>query len=525
MNDRTYNAALLSNFTVKGLDAHLKKFAKKYGIAIDVYNGEYGQWQQEILGEKLYAFNPDIVYVMVDFEDMGSQMDMIDQLALKTTAKIIVCNKVLDAGSALDLNNTLNERFKDNMQVIVFDFNAWLELINKGAHWNTKYRELGDMRLSPLAFEPFAQELGAYLIPLAGKTKKCLVIDLDNMLWGRIVGEDGIEGIALSPHGEGKPFYDFQKYIKTLKERGVILAIASSNNAADVLEVLQKHEHMVLREDDFAAIRANWNNKAQNIQEIADELNIGLDSLVFVDDDPHNRELVQSSIPEVEVIEMPDDPVEYVHALQKYKGFTSFVFTGEDKNRAAMYADEKKRKQFKAQAIDLDSFLRGLQLSVTIQPVFDATIPRAAQLTQKTNQFNLTTRRYQEEDIKRMIASGANAWILDVKDKFGEYGLTGLAIVRDVGEHWEIDTLLMSCRVLGKRVEEEFFGRVLGTLKELDPKRVIGAYIPTAKNGQVKDFYKKFGFTKQELREGDVWECDLACFDFKPLDFIKTTII
>lgn len=525
MSDKVYNAALLSNFTIKGLDEHLKKSAERYGIGISVYNGEYGQWQQEILGQKLYAFNPDIVYVIVDFEDIANQLDMIDQLSTKIHAKIIVCNKVLDAASALDANTIFSARFRNSVQVMVFDFNAWIVDIGKEKHWNTKYRELGDMRLSPNVFESFGNELAAYLVPLAGKTKKCLVLDLDNILWGRIIGEDGIAGIALGPHSDGQPFYEFQKYLKALQERGAILAIASNNNEEDVKEVFERHGYMVLQESDFAAVRANWNNKARHISEIAEELNIGLDSMVFIDDDPRNRELVRDSIPEVEVLEMPSDPEQYVRTLREYKGFTSFGVTPEDKKRAKMYTDEKKRRVFKEASIDLDSFLKGLEISITIQPVSDATIPRSAQLTQKTNQFNLTTRRYQVEDIKNMLAQEFKIWILDVRDKFGEYGLTGLVIIKDRGKHWEIDTFLMSCRVLGKRVEEEFFGRVLNELKKQSSKRVTGVYIPTAKNEQVRNFYQKFGFKKREPSNEDTWELDIPRWNFKPLDFIDTTII
>tara|TARA_Y100000310_G_scaffold345408_1_gene464655 strand:- start:7019 stop:8584 length:1566 start_codon:yes stop_codon:yes gene_type:complete len=516
MSNKTYKIALLSNFTVKGLDGHLKNTAAQYDINIDVYNGEYGQWQQEILGENLYAFKPDMVYMIVDFEDIDSQIKVIEQLAMSSSAKIVVCNKV---GTGSD-NQNLIEQFKDNSQIHVFDFDSWLASIGKKEHWNTKYKELGDMRLAPNAFEMFAQELGAYLIPLSGKTKKCLVLDLDNTLWGRIIGEDGIDGIAVSPTGEGKPYYDFQKYIKSLKNQGVVLTINSNNNEQDAKEVLKHHKHMQLREGDFASIRANWNNKAQNIQEIAIELNIGLDSMVFVDDDPRNRELVKTSLPEVGVIDLPEDPVDYIKALQSYKGFTTFGITDEDKKKSQMYFDEKKRREFKEGVIDLDSFLRGLNTSIIIQVVKEKHIGRVSQLTQKTNQFNLTTRRYQEEDIKKLVDEGAKIWVMDVKDKFGEYGLTGLAIARDQNDYWEIDTMLMSCRVLGKRVEEEFFGHVLDQLKKQGQKKVIGAYIPTVKNEQVKDFYKKFGFIKQESDNEDVWELDLKVYKHQPLDFI-----
>ena len=509
MSDRMYNIALLSNFTIKGLDAHLQRAAERCGIAISVYNGEYSQWQQEILGEKLYIFNPDMVFVIVDFEDIVSQMNLIEQLAIKMPAKIIICNQVSDSSAGLGDDRDLAERFKGSGQIMVFDFDSWLINIGKKEHWNTKYRELGDLRLHPNAFMPLARELAAYLIPLAGKTKKCLVLDLDNTLWDGVIGEDGLDGIT--------PFYELQKLIKELNERGAILAINSSNNIADVAEVFVRQKNMLLRREDFAAERINWKNKAENIRELAQELNIGLDSMVFVDDDPRNRQLIREAVPEVEVLE----PL----ALADYKGFMSFGVTVEDRKRTVLYAAEKKRKQLKEVFIDLDSFLRRLELAIAIRPVSSAHLPRAAQLTQKTNQFNLTTRRYQEENIKNMLASGAKAWILDVQDKFGDYGLTGLIIIVDEGPCWEIDTFLMSCRVLGKRVEEEFFGRVLGELKQQNPKRIIGAYIPTAKNEQVKDFYQKFGFTKRESEGIDVWEQDLRHFNFVPLDFIKTIII
>src|SRR3989338_8721050 len=262
--------ALLSNFTIKGLDNQLRTSAKQYGIDIDVYTGEYGQWQQEILGNRLYEFNPDIIFVIVDFDGLEDQIEMINQLALKISAKIVVCG--------YGAKRKLDEHFRDNVQIIVFDFEGWLEQVGKNDNWNTKYRELGDLRLHPNAFAPLARELAAYLIPLAGKTKKCLVLDLDNTLWGGIIGEDGLGGIKLSPTGEGAPYYEFQKLIKGLKERGIILAIASSNNEPDVKEVFAKHKHMVLKEDDLAARRVNWNNKAENMRQLAAELNIGLDA-------------------------------------------------------------------------------------------------------------------------------------------------------------------------------------------------------------------------------------------------------
>lgn len=525
MNHEKYNIALLSNFTIKGLEKYLKIFAARYNIHIDIYVGEYGQWQQEILGERLYSFNSHLVYIIVDFEDTEKQWILIDELARKTTAKIIVCNQVPDRESIIKTNQQLAERYQDDGQIIVFDFANWINKIGKDKYWGTKYRELGDMRLAPTAFSLLAEELGSFLIPLSGQTRKCLVLDLDNTLWGKVVGEEGMAGISLGPQGDGRPYYEFQKSIKALKERGIILAINSSNNEADVKEVLENHEHMLLRLDDFSASRANWNNKADNLKEIAAELNIGLDSMVFIDDDPRNRELVRTSLPEVAVIDLPKDAAEYVNILESYRGFTVFSLTTEDKNRSQMYLDERKRREFKSTVIDLNRFLRALDLSIIIRRLTGEHLSRAAQLTQKTNQFNLTTRRYQEEDIKLLLSQGAYAWTLEVKDKFGDYGLTGFVLVRDVGQ-WEIDTLLISCRVLGKKIEQEFFGQILRFLKEKKSQKVAGFYIPTAKNNQVKDFYEGFGFLKiRNSDSADIWEKDLNSHNHQTVDFIKTTII
>lgn len=517
---------MLSNFTVKGVEEKLRQQAARYGIPIQAYLGEYGQWQQEILGEELYAFKLDIIYLVVDFEDAVSQISLIDQLCFKTSAKIIVCTKVDESAADTAVNEELVRRFKNNTQVHVFDFNRWIASLGKDAYWNTKYRELADMRLAPHAFELFANELVAYLVPLAGKTKKCLVLDLDNTLWGGVIGEDGLSGIALSPSGAGSPFYEFQRAIKQLQESGIILAINSRNNEADVAEVFAKHRHMLLTEDDFAAARINWSNKAQNMQELAQELNIGLESMVFIDDDPRNRELVASALPEMAVIDLPRDPREYVSALRSYKGFTRFSITDEDRKKAHMYADEKKRRKLKEKSIDLESFLRGLRMRINIHPILDEHVARASQLTQKTNQFNLTTRRYQEEEVKAMLASGARAWVLDAQDNFGEYGITGLIIARDMTDCWEIDTLLLSCRILGKRIECQFFGTVLNQLKEIAAKKVVGKYLPTRKNSQVRDFYRDFGFVAQAGASGeeDIWEHDLSDFTFEPLDFISTSV-
>ncbi|MBU1036479.1 HAD-IIIC family phosphatase [Patescibacteria group bacterium] len=556
------NIAILSNFTIQGLAECLKTKSFIHDIFLNIYEGEYGQWQQEILNNKFYQFKPDIIFLFLDlygldqdisfhYNEMSAKklkeikeekanelLQFINHLKDKTKAKIIISNAVKNWPPVMgifdhklskginkiidDYNNYLLENFQDDKQVFIFNFNEWLGHIGKRNFWYDKYFFMADMKLSPEAFPMLAEEWMSFLIPLAGKKKKCLVLDLDNTLWGGIIGEDGLAGIKLAPTGEGQQYYYFQKLLLSLSKRGIMLAINSKNNKEDAKEVFAKHPHMILKESDFLACRINWDNKAKNMQELAQELNIGLESMVFIDDDPVNRELIRETLPEVTVLDLPTDSTQYLRTLLDYKGFNTFEFTEEDKKRSKMYLQEKKRKEFQGEVIDIDSFLKGLNLRISIKTVTDLLIPRSAQLTQKTNQFNLTTYRYQEEDIKKFIEEGHKLWVLDVADKFGEYGITGLCIAKDLEDKWEIDTMLLSCRILGKKIEEQFFGFILDELKKIKAKSVLACYKPTVKNSQVRDFYNSFNFKKIKSADNeDVWQCELVDFVFKPHEFIE----
>ena len=560
-NKKIERVAILSNFTLKGLPASLSEAAKSYGINLEIFEGSYGQWQQHILNDDLVKFEPDIVFIFVDLFGfdagiwntyhvdgdsnisqkrdslLASYFHSLDMLKSKISAKIVCANfsesvrplmGIMDNKMSLgqsrlvsEANQTFENKYRADKQVFIFDFRSWLSRVGTGHGWHDKFFFMADMRIAPGLFNSLANELVAYLVPLAGKTKKCLVLDLDNTIWGGIVGEDGLSGLHLAPTGPGQEFYLFQKLLVALSERGIVLAINSRNNQKDVAEVFAKHPWMILKREHFAAERINWQDKAQNIRELAKELNLGIDSLVFVDDDPVNRALVKEQLPEVAVIEMPADPAGYVNALLEYRGFNSFEFTDEDRKRSKMYVTDKERRIFEDQAVNLESFLRGLQLTVSIAEVDDFLIPRSAQLCQKTNQFNLTVRRHREEDIRTHIKSGSKVWALSAKDRFGEYGTVGLLIAANRTNHWEIDTFLLSCRVLGKRIEEQFFNFVLNELKKMSAKKIVGLYRPTDRNEQVKDFYKKHQFKRNGQHDGfEIWTRDLDGFKFKPIDFI-----
>jgi FkbH-like protein len=314
---------------------------------------------------------------------------------------------------------------------------------------------------------------------------------LDNTLWGGVLGEDGIEGIKLGGDYPGKAFHYWQEALLELSKTGVILTICSKNNEADV-EALFAAREMPLKLEDFVSKRINWQDKATNIRAIAEELNIGLDSMVFVDDNPTERELIRQQLPMVAVPEFPAQPYGladlYAQLVREY--FSVYALTDEDRKKTEQYRQNASRKQLEAQFTDMTDFLRSLEMKLKIERV-DAqsvSIPRVAQMTQKTNQFNLTTRRYTEDDIRSRMARGAEAWTLAVRDRFGDNGITGLMIL--VPENgWCIDTMLMSCRVLGKGIEEAFFKYVISQYSGA----LHAEYIPTAKNGQVADFYTRMG--------------------------------
>ena len=553
--------AVLSNFTLNGIAEALKTNAFLNNIFIDVYLGNYGQWQQELMSNNLYDFAPEIIFVILDRFGIDSDIynsyhlmpeeeiesyfknylaeiyKLVDAAKEKTKAKIVVSNIVDFWSNILGIaegraknslrryikraNLSLEQKYANDHQVLVFDFDGWLGYRGKEQNMYAKFFFLADMRLNPEIMPALAKELCAYLIAVFGKTKKCLVLDLDNTLWGGIIGEDGLSGISLAPHGAGQEFYLFQKTILAFHRRGIILAINSKNNWEDAMEVFEKHPHMILKREHFAAMRINWQDKIANFRELAEEINIGLDSMVFADDDPANRAMVNEFLPEVDILDVPGDTALYFKALLDYKGFSILEFTEEDKKRGEMYFAEIQRREMKSQATDLDSFLRGLDLAISIEPISELTLPRAAQLTQKTNQFNLTTCRYQVEDIKNFISNGYKIWTLSAKDRFGNYGMTGLLIARKGKENWAIDTFLLSCRILGKKIEEQFLNYALNELKSTGVKKVLGEYIATKKNGQVKDFYGRTGFKKINSEENkDVWQVDLSNFEFKPLDFI-----
>jgi len=352
--------------------------------------------------------------------------------------------------------------------------------------------------------------------------KKCLVLDLDNTLWGGVIGEDGIEGIILSEHKEGARYYDFQKRIKEIKETGVILAICSKNNMEEV-ETAFKHSSMVLHKNDFAVIKANWEEKYKNIKEIANELNIGLDSIVYIDDNPVEREKVKLQLPMLTVPDFPED-TENLSSFAKEiynKYFYIFDLFEEDKKRTEMYNQNRQREEAKSLYNNLDDYLKSLEMVMKIKIADEADVPRISQLTQKTNQFNLTTIRYAENQILDLIKS--DDYILfvgSVTDKYGDNGKCVLVIIRKRDDQEsEIETFLMSCRVMGRKIETAMLQFIEKYLMQHGVKSLTARYIQTQKNTPVAMFYENHGYSiistnenekiyRKELKQKIPWQKD-----------------
>ena len=358
---------------------------------------------------------------------------------------------------------------------------------------------MSQMGLNPSLSKPFQEWFERKVAQVALKRKKCLVLDLDNTLWGGILGEDGMNGIKIGGDYPGKAYHLFQEALLELSKSGVILTICSKNNEDEVLEALDKNPFMVLNKDSFAAWRINWKDKASNIREIAEELNIGLDSMVFVDDSPSERELIRQSLPMVAVPEFPSQPYDlvpfYKSLVEIY--FRVFTLTEEDKVKTEQYKSNALRARAKESFTDMESFIKSLDIQIKIEPANEFNISRIAQMTQKTNQFNLTTRRYSESDIRMKLDSGWRIYCMSASDRFGNYGITGCILI----DGQEIDSFLMSCRILGKGIETAFLKAVMGMLKADGFESLSASFIPTAKNMQVSDFYDRCGFEATDIKE------------------------
>ena len=546
--------AIVSSFTTTGIKETLQVICAEADIFTQFYIAGYNQYAQEILevDSGLYGFDPDLVIVFVDTMTISGDYYFLpylwsaderkawatDQVRHLTTlaqtitersrAKVILHNFETPSYSPLGIlenkqeagfiesvetvNSSIRDHFKNHRQIFVFDYDAFCSQIGKDNLTDHKMYYLGDIKLKPALFPALCHRYLGYVRAMASLTRKCIVLDLDNTLWGGVVGEVGFEHIALGPTPSGRPFLEFQKHLLSLFHRGVILAVNSRNNPEDALKVLRSHPNMVLKEHHFAAMRINWKDKVTNMGSLAREINVGLASIVFIDDDEVNRDMMKQLLPEVLVVDLPTDPALYVSRLASLNVFDGMWLTMEDTKRGQAYAEEKNRRELAKNTISVNDYLRQLKIAVMFEDAHDATIPRIAQLTQRTNQFTLTTRRYSQEAISKLLRHERYRVITaHVSDKFGDNGLTGVAIVeRSAPGEWRIDTFLLSCRIIGRRVEEALLAHVMQEAKDEGAEFVRGEYVETKSNKLTEGFYEKCGFRKQHVDNvSTMWVFDL----------------
>lgn len=545
------NVAVISSSSVNGIDQVLRGMCANLDLLANVYVSRYNQFAQDILDSNsdLYKFSPEIIFLNIDLrtisgdayfnpykfnfqereswlnETISFLINFVDKLTVNSKAKIILHNLEVPYYSPLTLlenkqkfgfiesiqkiNQNLRDNYKDNKRVFLFDYDSFCGRYGKENIFDEKMYYLADIKIKTQYLPSLCMEYSRFIKASTMVAKKCIVLDLDNTLWGGIIGEDGLDGIQLGPDIKGRPFMEFQHQILSLYNRGVILAINSKNNLDEAIDAIRNHPYMVLKENHFAAIRINWNDKVSNLRSLSDEINIGLDSMVFVDDDDFNRNLVKQYLPEVEVIDIPKDSSRCIKILTDLSSFDSLSYTEEDAKKGQMYSDEKKRKDLKGQISDLSDYLKLLDMKMYISVNDRSNAERISQLTQKTNQFNMTTRRYSEEQIQNFINSkDIKIYSLRLADKYGDYGVTGLAMI-DKSDTWRIDNLLLSCRVLGRQVEQAILAYVADDAKKFSQHRLIAEFIPTKSNKPAIDFYSKMGFQKLENDDESFLELNL----------------
>lgn len=566
-NKKNIKIAILSSFTTKGIKEVLNVKCHQLGIIPEFYIAPYNQYIQEILNidSGLYKFVADLIFIFIDIKSIlgehfyfpyrlssTERKDLIDNIAkeLNTAldflcqhgkAKIVIHNFESPAYSPMGilenkmpfgfiesvqfLNNRLKDYFSENPKIFLFDYNTFCSIHGKRNICDPKMYYLADLKMSFPYMVLLCDEYLSYIKAQLNLSKKCLVLDLDNTLWGGILGEDGLEGIKLGPMDKGKPFLEFQKYILSLHERGIILAINSHNNYNDVNEVFEKHPYMILKEEHFASLKINWDDKVTNMIQLAKRINIGLDSIVYIDDDFRNRELIKSCLPQICVVDLPEDPSLYPQVLMGLNDFNTFQITDEDKLRGKMYASQRRREKLSTSCTNINDFLRKLETVVTVFEGPDAfLIPRIAQLTQRTNQFNMTTKRYQENEIKALANSkDFLVYAVKVEDKFGDSGIVGVAIIKKQdSDTWLIDSFSLSCRVLGRGVEKAFLSSVIKKAIRNNAKALLGIFIPSEKNVPAKGFYKENGFIQINKDEKmQIWKMSPIPACLEDVDFIK----
>jgi FkbH-like protein len=549
--------AVLASSTVDHLLPSLRVGGLRRGLWLSTYRCDYGQYARDLLdpGSPLREWRPSTILMSFDAPhllgafrvgDGAAEADakldavvteiaqhwrrarnafsaaVIQQAVLPVFPRLFGNNEHRLAGSPHRLVERLNERLRQSADAEGVDFLAVDGQVQQDgltAWYDPMLWHRAKQEVHPAAAPLYGDLVGRILAAQLGRSFKCLVLDLDNTLWGGVIGDDGLDGIVLGQGSAlGEAYISFQQYVRSLSARGVILAVCSKNDEANALEPFEKHPEMVLKQSDIACFSASWTDKATAIRDIAQRLNIGIDSLVFADDNPFERNIVRRELPMVGVPELPEDPALYASAIAAGGYFEALHLTAEDLERTQQYQANALRDSLKTAASDVEGYLRSLDMEMRWSRFDRISQQRLVQLINKTNQFNLTTRRYSEEAV---VAAIDDPEVLSLRmrllDQFGDNGIIAIVIGRfePDGATILIDTWLMSCRVLGRQVEEATLNLIVAEASRLGASRLIGEYWPTAKNGMVKDHYARLGFTALPINGDDAtrWELMLAAFN------------
>lgn len=535
---RPLNIFVLRSYTAETMQPILQLRLILEGYNPTFFWGDFNQFVQEIFDEssRLYSCAPDLILWLIrieellprfidnygvisadvwskEFKNLGDQFaNLIDVLSKKTSAQILLQNLdttlpywgIYDAQNSFgqksfvqEFNRELSSIVANYPNIFIWDFAEFAAVEGKSNLYDAKQLYTTANPFKQTAYILIANDLMRYVVSIFGKIKKCIVLDLDNTLWGGVIGEDGMEGIALGHDYPGNCYVALQKELLKLYNRGIILAINSKNNESDAFAAIDEHPYMVLKRQHFAAYQINWNDKVSNLKMLAQELNIGLDSMIFIDDNVVECELVKQHIPDCTVIQVPQEPYLIPKIVLTMPYIENIRLTKEDKEKGVMYQAQVARKKLQRTTTDLVAFLNSLDMQIEIKAANNFSIPRISQLTQKTNQLNMTTRRYTEADILAFSnSSEVKVFSIAVKDRFGDNGIVGVLILRFFAQRCTIDSFLLSCRVVERTIEQSMLAFAAEYAQKNGATTMVGEFFPSAKNVLAQDIYIKLGMTK-----------------------------
>ena len=548
----TVQVALLADSASQFLGQALKGAVKSMGFQVELWEAEYDQISQQLedpqsdFHQKKFDFvllypgvekwekkarKSQLAALSSQAETALNQMESWYHCIRNSSQAKVICTNFPERTDAVfghysnkvegslsyqlrKYNLGLMDLGQKHSDFFVLDLNIIQSRMGRSQFFPAGFHVNADLNISLEAIPQVAMECAQLMAAVRGKFKKCLILDLDNTTWGGVIGDDGLEHIQIGSLGIGKAFTELQLWAKQLKERGIILAVCSKNTESVAKEPFEKHPDMVLRLEDIAVFVANWENKADNIRHIQSVLNIGFDSMVFLDDNPFERNLVRQELPDVEVPELPEDPALYLSYLESFNYFETASFSETDKDRTQMYQVEAERKKVESKFTDVKDYLKNLEMTSVVEGFTPFNSPRVAQLTQRSNQFNLRTIRYTEDEIKAIEADEKRYGLsFTLEDRFGDNGLIAVIILdgRASDETLFIDTWLMSCRVLKRGMEQFVLNELVKFAKKNGYSKLKGEYIRSQKNEMVANHYESLGFEKS----GEFWLLNLESFEAK----------